>query len=142
MPENWQTAILCPIHEKEDKQQCSNYRGNSLLNLSYKVFTNILHRWLVPHTEEILGDYQCDFSKGRSATDNLLMLRCIPEKFYELNVDLHLLSIDFKQAYDSIHKTYLYESVKEFWDPKEISEINKNDVARFRRKSENARTID
>ena len=120
MPENWQTAIMCPKHKKGDKLQHSNYRGISLLNLSYKVLTNILHRWLVPYTEEILGDYQCGFRKEQSATDNLLMLRCIPEKFYELNIDLHLLSIDFKQAYDSINSTYLYESLREFGIPKKL----------------------
>jgi hypothetical protein len=119
MPENWQTAIMCPIHKKGDKLLCSICKGIiCLLNLSFKSLTNILHRWLVPYTEEILGDYHCGFRKGRSATNNLLMLRCIPEKFYELNIDLHLLSIDFKQAYDSINRTYLYESLKEFWIPK------------------------
>ena len=74
VPENWQTAIICPKHKKGDKLQCSNYRGISLLNLSYKVLTIILHRWLFPYTEEILGDYQCGFRKGQSATDNLLMV--------------------------------------------------------------------
>ena len=56
------------------------------------------------------------------------MLRCILEKFYELSLDLHLLFIDVKQAYDSINKTYLYE----IWEPKEFSELNKNDVAGFK----------
>ena len=63
-PENWQTAIMCPIPKKGDKLQCSNYRGISILNVCYKVLTNILHRWLVPYTQEILGDYQCGFRKG------------------------------------------------------------------------------
>ena len=63
MPENWQTATVCPTHKKGDKQPCSNYRGISLLNACYKVLTNILHRWQVPTAEEILGDYQCAFRK-------------------------------------------------------------------------------
>ena len=24
MPENWQPAIICPVHKKGDKLQCSN----------------------------------------------------------------------------------------------------------------------
>ena len=56
------------------------------------------------------------------------MLRCIFEKFYELNLDLHLLFIALKQAYDSINRTYLYK----IWEPKEISELNKNDIAGFK----------
>jgi hypothetical protein len=41
------------------------------------------------------------------------MLRCILEKLYELNLDLHLLFIDFKQAYDTIIRTHLYGILKE-----------------------------
>jgi len=46
------------------------------------------------------------------------MLRYILEKIYELNQDLHLLFIDFKQAYDSINRAYVYEILKEFVIPK------------------------
>ena len=56
------------------------------------------------------------------------MLRCILEKFYELNLDLHLSFIDLKQPYDSINRTYLYE----ISEPKEISEFNKNDITGFK----------
>jgi hypothetical protein len=64
MPEKWHTAIICALHKKGDKLQCHNYRGISLLNVCYKVLTNILHRQLVPYAEESLGDYQCGFRKG------------------------------------------------------------------------------
>jgi hypothetical protein len=65
-----------------------------------KVLNNILHRWPVPYAEEILGEYQRGFRKGWLTIDYLFMLRCIIEKFYERNLDLHLLFIDTKQAYD------------------------------------------
>jgi hypothetical protein len=59
------------IHKKEDKLSFSNYRGISLVHVRYKVFTNILHRRLVPYTGESLGHYQCGLRKGRSSTDYL-----------------------------------------------------------------------
>jgi len=34
------------------------------MNVRYKVLTNILHSWLVPFAEEILGVYQCGFRRG------------------------------------------------------------------------------
>ena len=40
------------------------------------------------------------------------MLRCIHEKFYELNLGMHLLFIDFEQACGSINRTYLYKILK------------------------------
>jgi hypothetical protein len=120
MPENWQPAIICPIHKKGDKMQCSNYRGNSLLNICYKVLTNILHRQMVPYAKEILGDYQCGFRKGQSTTDSFFTFSCILENFYELNLELHLLFINFKQAYDSINGTHLYEILKELVIPEKL----------------------
>jgi hypothetical protein len=94
------TAIICPIHNKGDKVQCSSCRGMCVLSVCYKVLNNILHRQPVPYAEEILGEYQHGFRKGWLTTDNLFMLRYILEKFYEHSLDLHLLFIDIKQAYD------------------------------------------
>ena len=53
------------------------------------------------------------------------MLRCILEKCYELNLDLHLLLIDVKQAYKSINRIYLYEILKEFGIPKKLVNLIK-----------------
>jgi hypothetical protein len=75
MPEICRTAIICPMHKKGNKVQCSDYRGISLFNVCYTVLTNILHRRLVPYAEKILGDYQCGFRKGQSTNDNIIMLR-------------------------------------------------------------------
>ena len=65
------------------------------------------------------------FHERRSTTDNLFMLRNILEKFYELHLELHLLFTDFKQADDSINRTYLYEILKEFGIPKKLVNLTK-----------------
>jgi sorting nexin-29 len=71
MPQECGTAIICPIYKQGDKLECHNYRGISLLNVTYKIFTNLLTRYIEPYVEEILGDYQCGFRKGRSTTDQI-----------------------------------------------------------------------
>jgi hypothetical protein len=53
--------MICPIHKKGDKLKCKNYTRISLLNVCYKVLTNILHRWLVPYAEKMFEDYPRDF---------------------------------------------------------------------------------
>jgi hypothetical protein len=70
------------------------------------------------------------------------MLICILKTFYEYNLDMHLLLIDFKQAYGSTNRTYLYEILKEFGITKKTTEINKNDIAGLKWKSENLSSAD
>jgi hypothetical protein len=38
IPEEWTTAIVIPIHKKEDRNNPDNYRGISLLNTGYKIY--------------------------------------------------------------------------------------------------------
>ena len=56
MPDEWKESIIVPIHKKEDKTDCNNYRGILLLPTTYKILSNILlsrgvHRVLVGKPE-------------------------------------------------------------------------------------------
>jgi sorting nexin-29 len=82
-PADWQTAVICSIYKKGDRLQCENYRGISLRNVVYKIFTNVVTQYLEIYAEEILGDYQCGFRQGQSTTDKTFTLRQIIEKTYE-----------------------------------------------------------
>jgi sorting nexin-29 len=99
MPEEWISAIICPIYKKDNKIECNNYRGISLLNITHKIFTQLVAKGLEPYVEELLDDYQYGFCRGRSTADQIFSLRLILEKSYEYNVDIHQLYIDYKQAY-------------------------------------------
>jgi len=96
MPEEWNTAILCPIYKKGDPMLPENYRGISLLHPGYKILTTLIMERLNPYVTDIIGDYQCGFSKGKSTIDYIHTIRQIVEKHYEYNKDLHLVFVDFK----------------------------------------------
>ena len=102
-----------------------NYRGISLLNVAYKIFTNLLTRYIEPYADEILGDYQSGFRKGRSTTDQIFCLRMILERAYEYKIDIHQLYIDYKQAYDTINRIELVEIMKEFGIPMKLVRLVK-----------------
>jgi hypothetical protein len=65
LPHHWKESVVLPLDKNSDKTACSNYRGISLLSISYKILSNILLSRLTPYADEIIGDYQCGFWHNR-----------------------------------------------------------------------------
>ncbi|XP_055386749.1 uncharacterized protein LOC129615538 [Condylostylus longicornis] len=123
IPQEWLTSIIIPIHKKGDKKICNNYRGISLLNTGYKVFTNVLYDKINLFAEEILGDYQCGFRQNRSTTDQCFILCQIFEKFFEYSIDIHCVFVDFKQAFDSINRSRIEQILQINGIPKKLIKL-------------------
>jgi len=54
--EEWKESIIEPIYKKEDKIDCNNYGGITLLPTTYKMLSNILLLRLIPYAEEVIRD--------------------------------------------------------------------------------------
>jgi hypothetical protein len=61
LPHQSKESIVVPIHKKDDKTDCSNYRGILLLPISYKILSNILLYRLIPYADEIIGTTNAAF---------------------------------------------------------------------------------
>ena len=120
IPDQWKEALIIPAHKKGDRKLCGHYRGISLLCATYKILSDILRQRLSPMAEEILGDYQCGFRQNRSTIDQIFTLRQILEKKWEYTGEVHNLFVDFKKAYDSIHRKGLFTIMSEFGIPKKL----------------------
>jgi hypothetical protein len=55
LPEEWKETISVPIYKRDDKTDCSNYRGLSLLSTTYKILSNILLSRLTPYEGNYWG---------------------------------------------------------------------------------------
>jgi hypothetical protein len=113
-PQQWKESIIVSIYKKDDKTDCNNYRGISLLSTAYKILSNILLARLTQYVDEIIGDHQCGFRRNRSTMDQIFYNRQILEKKCEYNGTVHQLFIDFRKAYDSIKREVLYNSLLKF----------------------------
>ena len=125
IPEMWEEGIIIPLHKKGDRLVCNNYRGISLWPTAYKIFTKIIHQRLTPYSESIIGEYQAGFRRGRSTNDQLFTMRQLTERFWEYDKPLIHLFIDYKQAYDSVHRPSMWHILKEMGIPEKLIRLTK-----------------
>lgn len=123
MPTEWNSGVIVTIHKKGDKTSCKNYRGITLLNTTYKILTSMIQKRLLYYTKNIVGDYQCGFVRNKSTVDAIHILKQITEKTYEYKIDVEMLFIDFKQAFDKIKRDQLLAAMAEFKIPAKIRRL-------------------
>jgi len=120
IPENWKMGLICPVHKKGDRYVCSNYRGITLLDATYKVLSNVIYAKILPYAEHLVGEYQSGFKPNRSTIDQIFIIRQLLEKAWEQNISVHQLFVDFKQAYDTVNRTALYGILRRLGIPQKL----------------------
>ena len=93
-----------PIHKKGAKTACENYRGISLLVIAGKILTAVIRARLSDHYEANAREAQAGFRRGRGCTDQVFALRQICERRIRNNRRFFALFVDFRAAFDSIHR--------------------------------------
>ncbi|KAL4092204.1 hypothetical protein QTP88_026743 [Uroleucon formosanum] len=84
LPEDWKTVIICPIYKNGDAQDYNNYRGISLLNVTYKILSNCILSSIKGRAEEIIGNYQGGFRIRKSTIDQIFILRQVFQKAWNI----------------------------------------------------------
>lgn len=102
----WQ--LFVQSSKKEVQQISKTIEEISLLDTSYKVLSLIILNTLKTYATDIIREYQSGFIRGKSITNHIFSIRQVMEKYYEYNKELHLVFVDFKQAYDSINRDQYY----------------------------------
>lgn len=125
MPDSWREAVIIPLFKKGDRRNCENYRGIALLDVTYKILASVLKRRLEEISENILGEYQGGFRRGRGTTDQIFNLKQIMLGCYEYDIPAHILFIDFKRAYDTINRTKLINVIRKLKIPEKLVRLIK-----------------
>jgi sorting nexin-29 len=120
-------GIICPLHKRGDQLECANYRGIALLNVTYKVFSNILYARLLLCVESKLGHYKEGFLRKKKIEDTseFCIAKIFWKKIKEFRISIYLLFIDFKRAYDSIDRKKMYAAMNGINIPQKLIRLVK-----------------
>jgi len=116
-PAEWSKGIILPLPKKGDLSYCSNNRGITLLDVAGKVFFTILLLRVKDVVDERMRENQAGFRKGRSCQDQILSLNLIIEKCIDQQLPCLINFIDFKAAFDSVHRPTLWEILRVYGIP-------------------------
>jgi len=76
---DWKEGYLIKLPKKRDLSNCTSYRGNTLLDVSGKVFNRALLNRRRDVVDSKLREQQAGFRKDRSCVDQIATLRIIIE---------------------------------------------------------------
>ena len=111
------------IVKKGDTSYCGNNRGITLEATSYKFLQLILLRWMDVGMEGIFRENQCGFRQNRSCIDQIYSLRTIIHNCIEFNIPLCINFVDFKAAFDSIRRDFIWASMRHYGLPEKYVRI-------------------
>ncbi|KAL5260700.1 hypothetical protein ACHWQZ_G010752 [Mnemiopsis leidyi] len=120
IPEQWKHSNIVPVPKKGDLTKADNYRGISLTSIVSKTLNRMLLNRIKPRLEEVLRNNQNGFRPGRSTTSHILALRRIIEGAKAKNLKATMVFIDFKKAFDSIHRGLLMKILLAYGIPKAL----------------------
>jgi len=61
IPNEWRNVVITPIFKKGDRREPQNYRGITILNTCYKIYSKILNMKLQNYSEVFMTEAQNGF---------------------------------------------------------------------------------
>ena len=126
VPVDWGQGVIVTLPKKGSLSDCNNWRGITLLSVPGKAFCSVLLNRLKDEIDHTLRQEQAGFRSGRSCCEQIFTLRNIIEQSQEFRAPLLINYIDFKKAFDSIHRESLWKIAKIYGVPDKYINIFKS----------------
>ena len=102
-PKDFMGVTKIALKKKPQVTKCNDHRTISLIAHTAKIVTKILRRRIEKTIEEVLGEDHIGFRRGKGSRGAIGMLRIISERTLEINEDLCVCFIEWKQAFDRVN---------------------------------------
>ena len=116
-PDIWSLSNIIPVPKSGDLSKPDNYRGISLTCIIAKMYNRMILNRIRGAIDPHLRENQNGFREGRTTVAQILALRRITEEVKRNNLTAVLCFIDFKKAFDSIHRGVMMKILKAYCVP-------------------------
>ncbi len=109
-PDSWATAIISPVPKVPSPDTADQFRKISVLPAIGKIFEFIINNRFefIDTAFQRADEFNGGFKKGSMTADNLFILNGIIEKYRILKKPLYVCFVDFKRAFDCIHRVIMF----------------------------------
>ncbi|CAI5479067.1 unnamed protein product [Closterium sp. Yama58-4] len=111
LPEEVQEVVTILLHKKGPKELVQNYRPITLLTGSYKVVAKLLANRMKKVLGTVISEEQHGFLPGRRLSDAVSMVADVIEAANNDNEDWYLMMVDFQKAFDSVSRSFLFDTM-------------------------------
>ena len=112
-PKDFTEVTMIALKKKPQATKCSNHRTISLIANTVKILSKTLRRRIEKKIENVLGENQFGFRRGKGTRDSIGMLRIISERNLEIDEELSACLIDWQKAFDRVNWTKFMQILKE-----------------------------
>ena len=110
-PQDFTEVTMIALKKKTKATKCSDYRTISLIAHTAKIIAKTLRRKIGKKVEDVLGEDQFGFRRGKGTRNAIGMMRIIAERTLEVD-ELCVCFIDWQKTFDRVNWTTLMQLLK------------------------------
>ena len=107
-------AMLTLLYKKGEREDISNWRPVSLLNIDYKIITKIIAERLKPLVPNIIHPDQNGYVNGRNLFEANRLLKYIIEYSEENEINSSIIFLDYQKAFDRVEWGWALKCLEKF----------------------------
>jgi hypothetical protein len=101
-PKDFTEVTMFALKKQPQATKCSDHRTIGLIEHTAKIVAKILRRRIEKKIEDVLGEDQFGFRRGKGTRDAIGMLRIISERTLEIDEELSVWFMDWQIAFDQV----------------------------------------
>jgi hypothetical protein len=111
-PKEFTEVTMISLKKKPQATKRSDHRSISHIAHTAQIVAKTLRRRVEKKIEDVLGEDQFGFRRGKGTRDAVGMLRIITERTLEIDGELCVCFIDWQEAFDRVNWTKLMQILK------------------------------